>query len=1191
MVSRFQGSGRTKEGGYLATHKQDFNAHYTGGDFRHGADDVDMNPPLSLYPTGTTVQKTLELLSAGAGGAGFVSVGDASPDGYALGTYNVGTSDTPTLRDALLAAFNDERVQNGGIIFILPGTYYIITTVEVPAGITILGETSGTIIIGEMSEEPMFRFLRSKDFPTIGGDSGGGEISAEVGSPVDQSGLVNLILCDNLDGYGGSLGISDSTMQTVPMVEMETSARLNVENVKFLGRVDYGPVPDRGKTYCAVGTVLGGSTGTYLTMRRCFFDGMRNGINFAPGNGDLDHLTIDLCRARIFGSEASVPTTIAEGSFANMSLCNLVATNNYVFGYGTFPTQFVAACFTVTSITTGSGSDDVSILVTGTSGSPSSGLPLTGLRSVFYNEAGVTSGSNWSTKAVVTGNNWSADVDSKWFVTVGAGGNVVDDGAGDFLGPSAIDLLLSYGGGSEYPVTVIVNEGTYEVTVDFSGFSDRYNFIGNEESGRRPIFDMNQGAGLGTDPIGNRRFVTGARIENIHFRSNNATTGTTSFHSIRPTSNTAVFVKNCLFNNCTLSIDELTPRIEVIDCEFRQDDTLPDNLSLLAPRQDYVLVEGCSFYGNGYAGFIGYDSGLSYGGSANRIGRIVVRDCVMDINAPTFGINDASPTTVKGYFVVDTTGGGTESHMVEISGCQIVTNSGLSQETAVIGGVISGMTAWVFVRASTIQVDGCIIASPTQTKSFGVPFPGALFTPNRTAKITNSQFYDGGVPCQISGLAGNFGLGDSDGVLVDGCRFVSTSDILTLTMLDIDLRVTFGSPTAIGAKVIVSNNTFRHTDSTDDLAVQQFDVTGVSYFAHGVVQIYAFAMAVDFHNNHVESFIPSSTPVVSGVSHVSGVSIHNNINTTGNKAENITPINVHDNEIFITSDSPAFNAGDFISSLALYGMFFDVHDNHIRFYNSNWPSTGWVGCAYFDSQLTETGGIAPDSMVHNNSFMRKNRAGSTLSSIDNYVYITATSLPGRLVENIFDSEYTSGVLTTLVLDNSSSWYVYQNKNQTVTASMKSVGTFTIGDIIGDWAGGTTSSIEDTTDASTFGSPTVFYYTESGSPLRLFRWLIGGRDLPHGVQITKMEALVESTSPPDTTNQFYIRIEDDTLGTETSAVHNPTSPSNWVTLNVSGTYINNLVDRLRLILYWRADHSVLSTRDCTIHDFRITYRWV
>lgn len=59
MVKKFKGSGRTREGGIPAVHKQDFNAHTTGGDLKHEADHILMNPQPSGEFAGADVQTAL----------------------------------------------------------------------------------------------------------------------------------------------------------------------------------------------------------------------------------------------------------------------------------------------------------------------------------------------------------------------------------------------------------------------------------------------------------------------------------------------------------------------------------------------------------------------------------------------------------------------------------------------------------------------------------------------------------------------------------------------------------------------------------------------------------------------------------------------------------------------------------------------------------------------------------------------------------------------------------------------------------------------------------------------------------------------------------------------------------------------------------------------------------------------------
>lgn len=375
MVSRFQGSGRAIEGGLLATHKQDFNAHVTGGDYKHNADQILMNPQLPLFPS-VTVQGTLEALSGFAliNGTGFISIGNT--DGYALGIYNVGAVEYPTLKSAIEAAIVDDRLQNGGVIFILPGTYIVGTTIEIPAGISIMGEPTGTIIIGEMTEESMFKFLAGVDYPTIGGSVGGSELNSSL-DPTDESRLLNIILADNLNGVAAS---GAASMKTVPMVEIEPKSRVIFENVRFIGRVDNGVSYTRGKTLEAIGCVtpVSGAYGTFLTVRNCSFDGMLRGIDFAPSYGFRDYLIVDGCYARIFGEEGAF-TSIEKNCFVLMSFCNFTGTDNRVIGYGGAPDQFVGAMFVVGhTIIGGSGT---TVIVTGNVGTPSTGAT----EYVYYN--------------------------------------------------------------------------------------------------------------------------------------------------------------------------------------------------------------------------------------------------------------------------------------------------------------------------------------------------------------------------------------------------------------------------------------------------------------------------------------------------------------------------------------------------------------------------------------------------------------------------------------------------------------------------------------------------------------------------------------------------------------------------------------------------------------------------------------
>ncbi len=1186
MVSRFQGSGRENEGGLLATHKQDSNAHNTGGDFRHDADHIDMNPPITTFPA-SNVQGTLELVAGfiSSTGSGFVSVGDIGTDGYATGAYNVGDAATPTFRSALLAAFADDRLQSGGIVFVLPGTYKLGTTVDIPAGISIMGEIAGTVIDGDMTEQPMFKFLCGEDFPTIGGDSGSGSITASVGTPIDESRLFNLTLIDNLDGYAGSSGLPNTTMQTVPMVQMETSSRVHIENVKFIGKVNNGPEATRAKTLCAIGTTSGGVTESHLTVKRCFFDGMQTAINFSPGNGDIDHLTIDQCKGRVFGEEGTF-TLSSLNCFASMSLCNLVATNNHIVGYGAFLTQFIVTCFVVSSA--GSGGTDVSILVTGTTGEPSSGNAMRSHSVFFVEDSGIT-----SVKAVVTNNNWASDIGSKWFVTVGDGGSVFDDGFGDFYGSGAIDLVLAL---PDYPVTVIVNSGIYEVTSETTNGTS-YNFIGNL-SGSRPIFDMNLGVTAATDQVSNRTLVLGERTENIHFRSSTAQTGTTSFHSIRPDVTEGALVKNCKFENCTLSFDDTISSAEVIDCVFLQDNTFSDNICLLAPipsPTEHILIERCQFSGNGYVGLIGEDTALGYSTSGSRnLTQVIIRDCVMDLT--NFTIDDASPLSLSAYFAIDGDDSNTTSPLrVEMTGCKIVCDNSFTQRTSAIALTVS-MDSFFVVRAGDIHIDNCIIHSPTQWNTSNDPLPGALFAPNNSIRITNSKFIDGGVPCQISGLGG-FAIkgGEHSGVVIDGCHFHTSNDPLTPTLLDVDLDNYNQSK---HVNVNVSNSTFDQPYDSDGYGVEHFDLIGDdAYILHGIVQIYAFEYAVNFHDNVVNGNVVELSDGGSPVQNSGGgVIIETLYETSGAKANIIRPINVHDNKIYI-DNSATIGASDAVAALCVSGIEYNIHNNYIRFANTA-AITGEANCLRAKNLTTQSAVVPPDSMIHHNTFSRRDDAG-TLRNVSSYVEIITGSQVGRMVENIFDEPTVDGTITDVISDLSSSWAIHNNRNQTETFELSGhVGRLSnaADGSYDPWIRGvnpTTLKIGMSQDHT----PNVVNVEYTAAGTEYFMWHIDLFGLlPEGVEIISATITGTATAATLVAGVFYVTLHSGaallTSSTPSLDFTSAVGPTTGVLTAAAGTR-NTAANRLFLMLAPLAIANGIQGAgnvDIEFKDFIITYRW-
>ncbi len=341
MTSRFIGSGRLREGGFAATHRQDFRAHTEGGDWRHLADQTDMNPAITTDNNifnAPTVQTTLEKFATflNTTGQGFISIGDGYDTQHA--DFIVGSGDD--IASAFNDAFLHPRLTNGGVILVKAGTYRLKTTVTVPPGFIIMGELAGTIIQGEVIEQPMFIISSAIDRPQISSDS----IIAQ--DPLDKNEFFNIILADNLDGYVNS---GDPCMTTVPMIKCQTGSYLTCAHTAFLGKMGTlgaGPGFGRTKTLYAAGFANASSYEGTLIFDNCTFDGLVSIVKYEPGNIN-DKLIINQCKVRCFGTEALADSTdptkncfvLATGTM-RISITNntLIGTdgNSYIFAVVTF---------------------------------------------------------------------------------------------------------------------------------------------------------------------------------------------------------------------------------------------------------------------------------------------------------------------------------------------------------------------------------------------------------------------------------------------------------------------------------------------------------------------------------------------------------------------------------------------------------------------------------------------------------------------------------------------------------------------------------------------------------------------------------------------------------------------------------------------------------------------------------------
>lgn len=199
-------------------------SHYVAP-FRHKASHIDVDNPSLVYGNPTDVEEALENIKGYLDllsniGEGFVTVGDGYDTWHnADGNINFDPA-IPTLDSLLNPVFNKmlnnlpvptefERVEKGGIILIKAGTYVVANTIEVPPGITLMGEGYGTKIVnissltipasgieptpkGSPTPMPMFKIM-----PDLSRAVHDEPVDPNLFMFVKTTRFINMVICDN----------------------------------------------------------------------------------------------------------------------------------------------------------------------------------------------------------------------------------------------------------------------------------------------------------------------------------------------------------------------------------------------------------------------------------------------------------------------------------------------------------------------------------------------------------------------------------------------------------------------------------------------------------------------------------------------------------------------------------------------------------------------------------------------------------------------------------------------------------------------------------------------------------------------------------------------------------------------------------------------------------------------------------
>lgn len=1152
----FIGSGRSQEGGALATRKQDFNAHWQGNGFRHDATNIDMNPAIPIIG-GSTVQETLEklYLLVISSGTGFLSIGDV--DGYIEGDYNVGSTATPTLAETFNAAFADARLQAGGIILLLAGTYHLRSTVTIPPGISLIGEIGGTTIVGEMSEIPMF--IVSKPDTSINLTTG---VSFDTGSNVDKVVFSNLVLIDNLDGYA-TLG--EPSMTTVPMIQAQVSSNFTCENVSFIGKLHSGAIP-RSKTQAAIGSIGSGSTGTILKMKNCYFDGLRIGLSFTPNNNDKDFLTVEGCKARIYGTEDVGAQSTSLNSFIVTNHCNLSINNNYFVGIGNYTNTFI-------NIIAGSGANTKSVI------SNNSGKPA-----VLVNGKIIVEDPGSAYAAVITGNNWGiTSIDSPWYIVVGDGSSSL----GDFNGSGAINTILSIATSiSDFEATVIVNSGNYSVSGSHGGNFANLSFIGQKHGRNYPVLTLSLPSGV-ADNLGNRPLTLGNRLQSLQFISG------TARHSVRPgfnpltisTQNAArtMEVMDCIFINTSLYALDLSTKpwtdedgnaaatnIVVKDCYFLQDGSFSDTVSMLLPNADEVKVENCFFTGNGYAFSIGKNGYTAI--NASIVSNVYLSNVICDLTGYTISAKNSS--LAQSYILVD------NAAVLKIDNCQIYNNN----EYVSVASINTTLTSsnlfnkFIHLKVSNINIEDSLFVGPHQTftsSSIAYAMPTLYLEPLHSARIRNSKIFAGSLPLQFSGSTI---LSDGDfreNLIVENCYFNSQCQ----TVIDFDLNLASENATVPIA--------IKNCNITNGPTAQRILHVNTTLTENGVVQIFGGDCYVNFTDNIINGSLTS----VTGSTNYAGLIVNNYDDAADQSNSTI----ITGNTFYITNNFTSASAAASSSCILCRSVMMLIQNNLLTLYNAAAPSASFIGPLVIDNPAVAAGSCS-SSIVSNNIFARRNFIGTTGSLVRGYIQVTSTSAANRgmIIDNSFDSTTINGSSTTLVEDNTTFpniWTIERNKNQTKSSIMLwSVGSkgiasgVDLGNVV--MYGGAVSTSSIIALSSAFNSLT-FSYKHTGNENQ-FRWSIPLQHiLPSNVIVTSVTFKYQASAVPGTTKVVFADIIGvDGTDSVSSTISGTSLVSNSITL--SSDYTTGPTDSLYLIIGANINHSANLT--IAISDVYVTYHW-
>jgi len=720
----FTGTGRRVElNGKLGTYKQDFNAHWQGGGFRHKADQIDMNPPLSGGLAAATVQATLEKFENYLVGLSVVTIGD----GYTTtGDFTVNTATTPTIEDAFTQALATHRLSAGGWILMKSGRYDFVDTVTLPPGVCLMGSVGGTILNADASMagtgKPMFSINSTTPYAF------GVKISIPLydyeSDGYFKNKFVNLTFTDNIDDVATYLPALNSS--TAAFIRVRNDSYLEIEKCSIFGKTKYGATSVSALATTNFVKLIDTTPATFgntLKIQDCVVHGVEKVVDFGCSLLMQNRFTFTNNRIWFFDSSTS---TIKYGVTYNACDSKLTG-NSFKF------TPINGSNLTVVPVAfevNGSPTNEVNISVENNSldsGFISDNETNQLLR--FNAPFSVIAGAN--KKFSIHGNLTGNISDREWYLIVGDGENSL----GDINGGEALNYLSSMysnlmsttlptGVNYNDQLTIYIRPGFYIINTRFNPNGIGAKLIGLVENGNIPriqIYNPTDASPGGITLDSNATNVLlGTHLENLNIQHRTGSyvrlvslVGLNNPQSYESYSERYI-VKNCTFLNCGLYPRTVT--------------SMGNNREI----QAQLLIEDCRFYT--FTGTI-YDKQHSIIFDQSKV-KIILKDCVWETSDGAYDFHGYLITNSSGWNAIEA-----QEAEIIIENCKgVVANASGASYVSVNSALIK------LENMKSIKVDNCLFDISATTQKFNTIFYTTSTAANSTVDIINCEFVgtDGG---------------------------------------------------------------------------------------------------------------------------------------------------------------------------------------------------------------------------------------------------------------------------------------------------------------------------------------------------------------------------------------------------------------------------------------------------------------